>query len=162
VANAERASAPRDDDAALAPVIVKVAVPCPPARAFEYFTRDIAHWWPLSSHSCAGDDAVDVRFDGQPGGAVTERARDGTLHRWGTVTAWEPGRRVGFTWHPGHDPATATAVEVTFAATPAGCTVTLVHHGWAARGAEAREARRSYERGWSYVLGERYAAHCRA
>ena len=88
-------------DSALAPIVMKVALPCPPERAFDYFTRDIGGWWPLGRYSCAGDDAVDVAFETRKGGALTERARDGTLHRWGTVTAWEPGRRVAFTWHPG-------------------------------------------------------------
>jgi hypothetical protein len=45
------ANAVVDPQGALAPIVVDVVVPCPPDRAFEYFTRDIGRWWPLGTHS---------------------------------------------------------------------------------------------------------------
>ena len=145
----------------LPPIAVDVVVPCPPDRAFDYFTRDIARWWPLSTHSCATVDAVDVAFEPRVGGALTERARDGTMHVWGTVTAWTPGSRVAFTWHPGRDADHATRVDVTFTAGGDGTRVTLTHDGWNARhdGAKVRE---SYVEGWQIVLLHRYGGHCAA
>ena len=143
-------------EGALAPIVMKVALPCPPARAFDYFTRDIGRWWPLARFSCAGDDAVDVAFEPCEGGALTERARDGTLHRWGTVTAGEPARRVACSGHPARGEHEATRVEIAFAPTPAGCVVTLTHAGFETLGARAVEVKRSYENGWPEVFGARY------
>ena len=144
-------------DSALSPIVMKVALPCPPERAFDYFTRDIGGWWPLGRYSCAGDDAVDVAFETRKGGALTERARDGTLHRWGTVTAWEPGRRVAFTWHPARTADEATHVHIAFDPTPNGCVVTLTHAGFEALGARASDVKRAYENGWPEVFGNRYS-----
>jgi uncharacterized protein YndB with AHSA1/START domain len=146
--------------AELPPIVMKVAVPCPPARAFDYFTRDIGRWWPLARFSCAGVDALDVTVEPRDGGALVEVARDGTRHRWGTVVAWEPGRRVAFAWHPGSDAADATRVEIGFAPTASGCLVTLTHSGFEALGARARKVKSEYENGWPDVFGARYPTWC--
>ena len=65
-----------------------VALTC--EQAFDLFTRGMSRWWPFRDHSCSAEDAPDVRFEERLGGAVTEIARDGTRHPWGTLTAWEP------------------------------------------------------------------------
>jgi uncharacterized protein YndB with AHSA1/START domain len=148
--------------AALAPVELDVVVPCDPGRAFEYFTRDIGRWWPLATHSCAGEDAASVAFEPRAGGRLVETARDGTEHSWGTVNAWEPGQRVAFSWHPGRDPATAQWVDVAFRATPAGTRVTLRHGGWESLGERAPATRERYMHGWQAVFSQRYGEYCRA
>ena len=132
---------------ALAPLEFELVVPCDPARAFDYFTRDIASWWPLESHSCSEDEAAWIAFEPRAGGGLVETTPGGDAHRWGTVTAWEPGRRVAFTWHPGRDPSTAQAVEVAFRAHPSGTRVTLVHGGWDALGERAASTRTNYAAG---------------
>ena len=142
------------------PIVVDVVVPCPPARAFDYFTRDIARWWPLPTHSCAMDDAVDVAFEPHVGGRIVERARDGASHVWGGVTAWEPGRRVAFSWHPGRGADEATWVDVKFAAHADGTRVTLTHGGWERR-EDGASVRGNYVGGWRNVLVERFGAYCR-
>jgi len=154
------ASAGAEAQGALPPIVLKVVVPCPPERAFDYFTRDLAHWWPLAEFSCAGADAVDVRFEPQVGGSIVESARDGTRHQWGTVREWAPGHRVAFTWHPGRDDREVTRVDVTFAATAQGTLVTLTHGGWDALGARGAKARTEYQNGWPRVFGQRFAEHC--
>ena len=143
----------------LAPIVVDLAVPCTPDRAFDYFTRDIGRWWPLQSHSLGHADAAGVRFEPREGGRLIESLRDGSERTWGTVTAWPPGRRVAFTGHLDRDPSTAQWVEVRFAADPAGTRVTLTHGGWDRRddGAAARE---NYVGGWRFVLGDRYGGYC--
>ena len=144
-----------DQQDTLAPIVVELVVPCPPERAFEYFTRDIGRWWPLQSHSLGGQHAADVRFEPHEGGRLVESLRDGREHTWGTVTAWQPGRRVAFSWHLDRDPATAQLVDVRFAASPDGTRVTLAHSGWERRedGAAVRE---NYVPGWKFVFNERY------
>jgi uncharacterized protein YndB with AHSA1/START domain len=151
--NAEAAAA------TLVPIVVDVVVPCAAGRAFDYFTRDIARWWPLATHSCGAAEAADVAFEARVGGRLVERTRDGTRHVWGEVTAWEPGARVAFTWHPGREASAATFVDVRFAASGDGTRVTLTHGGWERRDDGAR-VRENYVGGWRMVIGERYAEYC--
>jgi Activator of Hsp90 ATPase homolog 1-like protein len=148
-----------DRPQALAPIVVDLFVPCPPDRAFEYFTRDIGRWWPLGTHSLGQADTADVHFEAREGGRLIETRHDGREHTWGTVTAWQPGHRVAFSWHLDRDPATAQWVDVRFAADPAGTQVTLTHGGWERRedGATVRE---NYVGGWKIVFGERYGGYC--
>ena len=153
---------PKAADAALAPIELDVVVPCDARRAFDYFTRDIARWWPLARYSCAEANAATVAFEPREGGRLVETARDGTEHPWGTVTTWEPGRRVEFTWHPGRDVATAQRVEVVFRAAGDGTRVTLTHGGWEALGERAATAREAYRNGWPTVLGRMYRDYCAA
>jgi hypothetical protein len=137
----------------LAPVVHRIVVRRPPEQAFALFTSGIARWWPFASHSCAGADAVDVEFEPRVGGAVTETTRDGTRHAWGVLTAWSPPVHFAMTWHPGQAPAVATALSVRFDAIDGGCSVTLEHGGWAARGDAAATLRDEYRQGWALVLG---------
>ena len=140
----------------LPPVTHCIVVPLPPAQAFDLFTAGIARWWPFRSHSCAGDDALDVQFEPHVGGAVTEVDRQGRRHPWGVLTAWSPPHHFAMTWHPAQAPEMATALSVRFSAVEGGCEVALEHGGWSVRGADAGPVRGSYEQGWALVLG-RYA-----
>jgi hypothetical protein len=134
----------------------KVRVQLAAEDAFDLFTRQVARWWPLARHSCGGVDAVEVAFDPRVGGHVIERTRDGTQHVWGTVTVWEPPLRFAMTWHPARKPEEATRLSVEFVPTQDGATeVRLVHDGWNARDADARE---SYNGGWETVLARFVAA----
>lgn len=139
------------------PVVKSLRVALPPSAAFELFTRELARWWPLATHSCAGADAVDVVIEPHAGGRVTEHARDGRQAPWGTVLAWDPPRHFAMSWHPASDPAMATRVDVRFAAADGGgCRLELIHSGWEVRGGEGAAVRERYDDGWVKVL-ERYA-----
>jgi hypothetical protein len=140
----------------LPPVKQCIVVPLPPSQAFDLFTAGIARWWPFRSHSCAGDDALDVQFEPHVGGAVTEVDRQGRRHPWGQLTTWAPPHHFAMTWHPAQAPELATALSVRFRAVDGGCEVALEHGGWAVRGDDADPVRRNYEQGWALVLG-RYA-----
>ncbi len=97
-------------------------------------------------------------MEGRVGGRILEKIRGGREVVWGTITAWEPPRRVAFTWHPGQAPSTAQDVEVRFAPSGARTRVELEHRGFERLGALGRRARRGYPIGWAYVLGL-YADH---
>jgi hypothetical protein len=135
------------------PVQQRIVVPLTAEDAFALFTEGMASWWPFKTHSCTGDDALDVQFEPRVGGAVTELDRAGRRHRWGAVTAWAPPHHFAMTWHPAQSPALATALSVRFSAVNGGCEVALEHGGWGVRGAEAGEVRDSYLTGWEQVLG---------
>ncbi|MGF0115925.1 SRPBCC domain-containing protein [Promicromonospora sp. Marseille-Q5078] len=123
-----------------------------PGVAFEVFTDRLGEWWPLATHSVGGDRSGGVVLEPGVGGRLVETLADGSPAVWGVVTAWEPPRRVAFTWHPGTPEAEATRVEVTFRPVEGGTEVELVHAGWARRHDGAR-ARTAYDAGWGIVLG---------
>jgi uncharacterized protein YndB with AHSA1/START domain len=141
------------------PVRKTVEVGCTVAEAFRLFTDEIDSWWPLATHSIGEADAEACYFEGREGGRIYESDADGSIHLWGTVTAWEPPTRVIFTWHPGRDASTAQEVELRFLESAHGTRVELEHRGWEILGEGAVETRNAYESGWVGVL-EPYAARC--
>ena len=147
----------------LGPLEKNVAVPRSPAEAFRIFTEGIARWWPLTKFSVShgrSKTAQACAFEPFVGGEIYEIDEDGTRSPWGRVVAWDPPSRVAFTWHPGSDPALAQDIEVTFTQEGKGTQVTLVHSGWQKLGEKGATARLGYGEGWSFVLGEAYAAAC--
>ena len=135
------------------PVDKCVQVMLDPHQAFDLFTRDIARWWPLATHSCSGDSHATVSLDMQVGGTVIETTREGSRHPWGQLLEWNPPQGFAMTWHPGQPAGQATRVEVSFVALPSGGTEVRVRHsGWEARGDRAVAARDSYDNGWPRVL----------
>jgi uncharacterized protein YndB with AHSA1/START domain len=146
--------------AQLPPVVRTVEVSCAPERAFELFTRAIGEWWPLPTHSVYGEASTSVRMGDGVGAEIVETGAGGEESRWGTITAWEPGRELGFTWHPGTDPEESTDVTVRFVATVRGTQVELAHRGWERR-RDGATIRAGYEQGWVPVL-DRFAIRASA
>lgn len=132
------------------PVRKEVWVAVPVDDAFRRFTEEIAMWWPMATHSLGGEACVDVRFED---GRLVEADRDGTVRPWGDILAWEPPRRVSFTWQLHRSREQAGTVEVTFQPDGAGTRVRLVHSGWDRLGEEGPEVRAEYDQGWTGVLG---------
>lgn len=134
------------------PLRKEILVRWTPDAAFHRFTDGIGSWWPLRTHSVGQADAEGVIVEGRVGGRIVERIRGGRESVWGTITHWDPPRRVAFTWHPGRAPETAGRVDVTFHPHSSGTLVTLVHGEWEKFGPRARAARKGYSLGWSGVL----------
>lgn len=131
----------------VAPIRREVVVELDVGEAFELFTTRIGEWWPVAELSVFGEgSSVDFR-DGcliETEGAKTSE--------WGTVTEWEPDKRVAFTWHPGAPSERASYVTVTFTQRSPGRTlVVLEHSGWEGLD-EPAAARREYDHGWPQVL----------
>jgi DNA-binding transcriptional ArsR family regulator/uncharacterized protein YndB with AHSA1/START domain len=137
---------------ALPAVRQSVTVDRTPEDAFRVFTEEIGSWWPLQPHSVGGAESTTVVMESRPGGRLYERTRAGDEHDWGEIRAWEPPRRVAFSWHPGADPAEATDVEVRFTPVDGATHVELEHRGWERLGERAEAARRGYASGWPTVL----------
>jgi uncharacterized protein YndB with AHSA1/START domain len=136
----------------LTPIRKTIVVGWDQDRAFRRFTREIGAWWPLRSHSVGQERAETVIFGEGVGARIVERIRGGEECTWGTVTAWDPPRRVSFTWHPGDERERATQIDLSFEPVPGGTRLVLVHSRWEALGALATMARRGYPIGWAYVL----------
>lgn len=148
----------------LAAVKKSITVPVTPARAFELFTSDVEHWWPLGTHSvsaqAAQQAAARCAFEPRLGGEFYEIDAQGQRHVWGRIECWCPGQRLTFTWHPGLAQEQATRVDIRFEALgPEETRVSLVHDGWERRGAGAGAVRDQYQSGWDPVLAHGYRAH---
>lgn len=135
-----------------------VIVRCSVDNAFEMWTRRMSSWWPLASHSCAKDAAIDVSIEPRVGGQIVETTADGETRSWGTVVDWDPPRRLRHTWHLGFTPAEATDVEVRFDAEADGTRVTVIQTGFERLGAAAELRRDGNERGWASVTPHFVAA----
>jgi Activator of Hsp90 ATPase homolog 1-like protein len=120
-----------------APIRQSVHVDCAIEDAFRLFTEGFAEWWPLASCSVAGDEAEHCAIEPWVGGKVFERTRSGEEREWGSVTIWDPPKRVEFSWRlftserdrggPRNDDQTVT---VDFRVEADGTRVTLTHRGW--------------------------------
>ena len=130
-----------------------ITVNAPPERAFEVFTERIHTWWPLATHSLAGERAVTAIVEGWEGGRMYERDGDGNEGYWGTITAWEPPNRIVVSWNTGHARPQPTEFEVRFLPEGEGTRVELEHRGWERRD-DGVAASQGYENGWGVVLGK--------
>ena len=142
----------------IAPVTKTVTVDRRPEEAFRIYTEGIATWWPLETHS-PSKKAETIVMEPREGGRLYERTTDGEEIGWGEVLVWDPPRRLVHSWHLG-GPA-ATEVELTFMPVGEGTRVELVHRGWERHGDKAAELRASYDSGWEFVFGQRYASAVR-
>jgi uncharacterized protein YndB with AHSA1/START domain len=148
------------------PIRRAVTVPVAPDEAFRMFTREMASWWTLATHSMAADreDGTMVEslvFEEHEGGRVYEVDSKGNEGMWATVLAWDPPTRFVLAWKPNLRDEPPTEVEVTFTAEVDGTRVALEHRGWERLGERGPEAIGGYERGWSILL-ERYAGATQA
>jgi len=112
-----------------------VVVQAPLERAFRVFTEDIGTWWP-SDHHILKAEVADMVFEPRVGGHVYDRGVDGSECRWARVLAYDPPRRVVFSWDVDPrwqlepDPAKTSEVEVRFISEgPESTLVELEHRG---------------------------------
>jgi uncharacterized protein YndB with AHSA1/START domain len=131
-----------------------VTVAAPLDRAFRVFTEEIHTWWPLRTHAVDTERSDMVVLEGYEGGRLFERTPDGDEHVWGSVSAWDPPNRVGYSWHPGRDEETAQEVEVTFTPVGDGTRVDVQHWGWERLGDRLDETIASYNEGWDLVISK--------
>ena len=141
---------------AVPPIVKTIDLACAPRLAFDLFVREMTSWWPLASHSLGGAKAASVAIEPRVGGRVFEREVGGVEHLWGTVLAWDEPRRVVFTWHVGRAADSTQTIELSFAPSPAGTRVRLVHAGWHALAPGAPDRRGEYVEGWDDVFVRRY------
>jgi uncharacterized protein YndB with AHSA1/START domain len=144
-----------------------VSVPVAPDRAFAAFAEQLGAWWP-PEYTWSQRVLEEIGIEPGEGGMCFERGPHGFRCDWGRVLAWEPGERLVFTWQispsrvPDPDPARASEVAVTFAASGdgAGTRVDLVHSGFErhGEGAESYSSAMGSQYGWDLILA-RYAEH---
>ena len=142
------------------PVVRSITVNASAEHAFNVFTAGFDTWWPRTHHigKSPMKKAVIEPFTG--GRCYSEQA-DGTDCPWGTVTAWEPPRRLVFAWQITHewrfepDLTKSSEVEVLFTPQSDGSTrVDLEHRhlGRMGAGAAAMRTAVSSDGGWGMLL----------
>ena len=150
---------------AAAVVHKQIVVQAPVNEAFAVFTERLGDFKP-PEHNLLTVPIAETVFEPRVGGHIYDRGTDGSECRWARVLAFDPPRRVVFSWDIGPtwqletDPENASEVEVRFIAeTPDRTRVELEHRyidrhgpGW-----EAVADGVGHDQGWPLYL-DRYAA----
>lgn len=117
-------------------VIVALRVKATPLRAFDVFTREVALWWQPNSlfqftPRSPGRLAFEAPAADGTGGRFIETLANGRVFEIGTVSVWEPGVALVFSWRQAtFAPGQSTEVEVRFEAVGEETRVTVEHRGW--------------------------------
>ena len=148
----------------LAPIVKTVEIRRSPAEAFRLFTEEISAWWPMKIHSRArdaeGEVTVRVDFEVRVGGRIYETLNTGEQRDWGEVLAYEPGKRLVFSFQMGRPKDKSGEVEVRFDPLDATtCRVTLTHGQWERMGEGADVMRGRFADGWEIVFVEGFGTY---
>jgi len=110
-----------------------VVVNAPIERAFAVFTEQFGAIKPRE-HNLLAVPIAETVLEPRVGGHIYDRGVDGSVCRWARILAFEPPRRLVFTWDIGAtwqletDPAKASEVEVRFTAQSAQRTLVEIEH----------------------------------
>lgn len=113
-------------------VLVALRVRAAPDRAFAVFVGEIGAWWrPNPLFQTTPRPPGRLAFEPEEGGRLTETLENGKVFEIGRITAWEPPRRLAFTWRQeSFPPDLKTEVEVTFEPAGEGTRVSVEHRGF--------------------------------
>ncbi len=119
------------------------------------FTTGIGTWWDPNHHLLQGELAEMV-FERRVGGHIYDRGVDGSESRWARVLAFEPPKRLVFSWDINTqwqietDPSKTSEVEVRFTGLGPDTTEVELEHRNIDRHGEGWEAMRdAVGSGWS-------------
>lgn len=113
-------------------VFVALRVKATPERAFAAFVDEIGAWWRPNGLFQTTPRAPGVMaFEPGEGGRLTETLANGKVFEIGRIVAWEPPRRLVFTWRQANFPPDLhTEVEVRFEAVGEETRVSVEHRGF--------------------------------
>ena len=120
------------------PITFDYTLRCSADDAFGAYTERISEWW-HPGYTANADTLQAVTIEPSVGGRVYATHSDMGEHEWGEVTAWEPGRRLTYSFTLAQDPQHPTKVDVAFVPSEAGCTVQFAHSGWSDINRSARQ-----------------------
>jgi uncharacterized protein YndB with AHSA1/START domain len=142
-----------------------IVVDAPIDRAFTVFTDRFGDFKP-PEHNLLRVPIAETVFEPKVGGHIYDRGTDGSECRWARILAYDPPRRVVFSWDIGPtwqveaDPERTSEVEVTFVAeTPDRTRVELEHRHLDRHGPGWESVRDGvgHDQGWPLYF-DRYAA----
>lgn len=138
-------------------VRTQIVVDAPIEHAFRVFTEGIGTWWNPDHHLLQGE-LREMVFEPFVGGNIYDRGVDGSECRWARVLAFEPPRRVLFSWDINPqwqletDPDRTSEIEVRFSDEEPGRTLVELEHRNLDRHGEGWEGMRDAvgsPNGWS-------------
>lgn len=144
----------------VAPIVVTVSVPAPPAVAFSAFGEGMRDWWP-EKHGFSGAPLEYIGFAPEIGALWEERGEDGAKMTWGRVRDVEAPYRVRLSWELTADwqgtegPEQGSEIECVFTGEGPVTRVTLTHRAFERHGDGAdrmREAMSSDSEGWPHLM----------
>jgi uncharacterized protein YndB with AHSA1/START domain len=109
-----------------------ITVNAPIDRAFAVFTERFGDFKP-PEHNLLAVPIAETVFEPRVGGHIIDRGSDGSECRWARILAYDPPRRVVFSWDIGptwqieSDPANTSEVEVQFVPDGDGTRIDLEH-----------------------------------
>jgi uncharacterized protein YndB with AHSA1/START domain len=112
-------------------VFVALRVKAPPERAFAAFVEEIGDWWRPSGLFKTTPRPGRLSFEPGEGGRLIETRAGDKVFEIGRILAWEPPRRVVFSWRQANFPPDLhTEVEVGFEAIGDETRVSIEHRGF--------------------------------
>ncbi|WP_309091988.1 SRPBCC family protein [Phenylobacterium sp.] len=113
-------------------VFVALRVKASPERAFSAFVEEIGDWWrPNGLFQTTPHPPGRLAFEPGEGGRLTETLAAGKVFEIGRILAWEPPRRLVFSWRQANfPPDLQTEVEVSFEPVGAETRVSVEHRGF--------------------------------
>lgn len=112
-------------------VYVAMRVRATPERAFAAFVDEIGAWWRPSTLFQTTPRAGVLSFERGEGGRLVETREGGKVFEIGKIHAWEPPRRLVFSWRQANFPLDLhTEVEVGFEAVGDETRVSIEHRGF--------------------------------
>lgn len=125
-----------------------ISLNCGIDHAFAVFTDKIDLWWPRG-HRKHREGML--RLDAKAGGALIDRAPDGSEYTMGEVTAIDPPAHLSLDWYPG-SAAAPTSVEIAFVEAGAGTSITVTHRPLLETKSIWPQRVETFTRGWDTVL----------
>jgi uncharacterized protein YndB with AHSA1/START domain len=112
-------------------VFVAIRVRATPERAFSAFVEEIDQWWRPSVTFQTTPRPGRLSFEPGLHGRLIETRADGKAFEIGRIRAWEPPRRLAFSWRQANFPPDLhTEVEVVFEAVGEETRVSVEHRGF--------------------------------
>jgi hypothetical protein len=128
-------------------------VRAPVMLAFDYFTKDIDRWWPMSAPSAV------CGLERRPGGRIYEIGADDRMHLWGHITQWQPPLYFQLAWTRDQTDHASTEVQIDFSSNGSDRTrVEFSHRGWTSDQMKQYIDYRNY---WDTVLINGYQDYVR-